>query len=89
MVDAVTPKMVADFVRRLLQSKPCLAAHGDGAADAAYDPLVARYAPQQHSPRGGVAAAAAAAASAASGGGGVFERLFGAPGAAAAVGRGR
>ena len=83
MIEAVTPKMISEFVRRLLQSKPSLAAFGDGADALNYDHRVARYA------RDGGAAAAAAGGGGSSGGS-VFTRLFGPAGAAAAaVGRGR
>lgn len=43
MIRAVSPKAVADFMRRLLSSKPSLAAFGDGADAVNYDALVKRY----------------------------------------------
>jgi hypothetical protein len=65
MIEAVTPKMISEFVRRLLSTKPSLAAFGDAADTLSYEQLLARY--------GGGAAAARAAAD----GGGVFSKLFG------------
>jgi hypothetical protein len=66
MIEAVTPKMISEFVRRLLASKPSLAAFGDAAETLSYEQLLARYG-------GGAGAAAAAGA----GGGGMFSKLFG------------
>ncbi|GBF91706.1 mitochondrial-processing peptidase subunit alpha [Raphidocelis subcapitata] len=79
MIESVTPKMVAEFVRRLLASKPSLAAFGDGADALNYDQLLARYGP------GGAGAGAGGGAPAGGGGGGsVFSRLFGPGGGGAA-----
>lgn len=75
MIEAVTPKMVAEFVRRLLASTPSLAAFGDGADALSYDQLLARYSP------GGAGGGAAGGG----GGGSVFSRLFGPGGATAAA----
>jgi len=42
MIQAVTGKQIAEFTRRLLASKPSLAAFGDGTEALSYDQLVER-----------------------------------------------
>jgi len=80
LIESITPKMISEFVRQLLNSKPSLAAYGDSSEDLNYDHLVARY-----DGEGQQAAAAAAAAGGSTGS--VFTRLFGPAGAAVRGGR--
>jgi hypothetical protein len=78
MIEAVTPKMISEFVRQLLNSKPSLAASGDAAETLSYQELLARY--------GGANAGAQQRPAGGGGGDSMFSRLFGPPGSAAAVG---
>jgi hypothetical protein len=51
MIQSVSPKQIAEFTRRLLSSKPSLAAFGDGTDVLNYDNLVQRYADANWSQR--------------------------------------
>lgn len=45
MIQAVTPKAIAEFATSLFNSKPSLAAYGDGTDQVDYDAVVARFKP--------------------------------------------
>lgn len=83
MIQAVSGKAIAEFTRRLLSSKPSLAAFGDGTDVLNYDNLVQRFETQQWGQRSsnpmGLGSGLSSAAAAAGGDGqlvhGVFERL--------------